>query len=104
MIQKDIAILSRNYKVLGDQEYLGSMGAHFEPATSALLSCLCDRDSIAIDIGANIGLTTLALAQIASAGKVIALEPVSKAFGLLGQNVAAAGLDNVLLLTLRWAT
>jgi FkbM family methyltransferase len=45
------------------------------------------RDSVCLDIGANIGLTALMLVEVASEGRVICVEPSPQNFPLLCENV-----------------
>jgi FkbM family methyltransferase len=65
------------------------IGATFEPATVLTLRALCDQGDHALDVGANIGLTALALSQYC--GKVVGVEPVPKTFNYLSSNVAGVG-------------
>lgn len=51
------------------------------------------KDAVVFDIGANIGMTSCVLGQIAS--KVYAFEPHPDVFALLEENVLANGLKNV---------
>ncbi|MBF7728938.1 FkbM family methyltransferase [Pseudomonas sp. N040] len=95
MIQREIVILGQRRTVAGDRDYLGQMGDEFEADTTALLAALCNPDATAVDIGANIGLTTLALSAICSEGSVLAIEPVPVTFTLLDSNLATAGVQNV---------
>src|SRR5687767_14041250 len=95
MLEKTINILDRRCTVVGDEGYLGGMGDRFEPDTCALLAALCDETIVALDIGANLGLTALALAQRASRGHVIAFDPVPTTHALLEANVRRNGADNV---------
>jgi len=95
MINREIKINGSTKTIQGDKDYLGKMDADFEPDTVAILAALCDVDSVALDIGANIGLTALALSDICFAGKVIAIEPVPRTFELLKTNLADANVQNV---------
>lgn len=95
MIEKTLSILDHQYRVTGDDDYLGAMGTHFEPDTCALLAALCDGTGLTLDIGANLGLTALALAQIAPQAKVLAFEPVANAYALLQKNIATNQIANV---------
>jgi len=50
----------------------------------------------AIDIGANIGITTVAIAKrIRKGGKLYSFEPVPEYFNILKDNVSSNGLENV---------
>lgn len=53
------------------------------------------RDSVVLDIGANIGALTVMLAQRCPLGHVVAFEPDSENFRCLQKNVALNQLDNV---------
>jgi FkbM family methyltransferase len=49
-----------------------------------------------IDIGANIGITTVAVAKkIGRRGKLYSFEPVPEYFGILKENISSNGLENV---------
>ena len=50
---------------------------------------LLEPQAVVFDVGANIGLTTLAFASIATEGRVFAFEPHASSFQYLTQNVAA---------------
>jgi FkbM family methyltransferase len=66
-------------------------GAYEGPQTSAVIEWLEDRPGVVIDVGANIGTTTL---QFAFAGRdVIAVEPIPSNFELLTTNVSRNGLN-----------
>lgn len=65
MIRKTISIGGHLHEVWGDTDYLGLMGEAFEPDTVDILRAFCDSANTVIDIGANIGLTSLALSAYA---------------------------------------
>lgn len=100
MLEKRLQIHGASHWIAGDADYLGRMGDTFEPFTGALLSGLCDVDSQVFDIGANIGLTALALAQACPIGQVLAFEPVPQTFAYLQRNIAQAGMLRVRALNL----
>lgn len=76
MTTKFVEILGRRFAISGDDDYLRSMGEEFDPDTVSLFRLLCGEDSRVMDIGANIGLTALALSQICPRGQIAAIEPV----------------------------
>jgi len=86
-----IAINGKAFSVVTDDTYLDHMNGVFEPDTTAILSSIAH--GIVLDIGANIGLTTLLQAPLAS--RIHSFEPSPTTFKLLQQNVAQAELDNV---------
>lgn len=59
-----------------------------------LAKSICPKDGICLDIGANIGLTTSILSQIAPDGQVISFEPSPKNFEYLQENVKQNNLQN----------
>lgn len=95
-----IKVLNKSLSVRGDAEYLGRMGEVFEEDTTSLLIALCNETTNAIDVGANIGLTSIALSQVCTKGKVIAIEPVPQTFGFLESNIEAANASNVSLVNI----
>ncbi len=87
----------KNYSMLGDTDYLGIYGEHFEPYTVEIFKRFCEEDSQIIDIGANIGLTTIALSDICSRGKIAAIEPIPITFEYLKENIKNSRLNNITL-------
>jgi len=60
------------------------------------LESIANEGIHAIDIGANIGITTVAIAKrIRRGGKLYSFEPVPEYFNILKDNVSSNGLDNV---------
>ncbi len=90
-----IEICGQHFVIYGDDDYLRNIGGEFEPDTVSLLRLLCGSDSHVLDVGANIGMTALALSRVCSRGQVAAIEPVSRTFRYLKQNVIKAGVPNV---------
>src|ERR1700724_4253990 len=69
----------------------------YEPFEMDLLLSLLNEGDIAVDIGANIGVYTLNMAQrIGAMGKVYAFEPEPTNFELLTKNVRENNLTNVI--------
>jgi FkbM family methyltransferase len=90
-----IEICGQRFAIYGDDDYLRNIGGEFEPDTVSLMRLLCGSDSHVLDVGANIGMTALALSRVCSGGQVAAIEPVSRTFRYLKQNVIKAGVPNV---------
>lgn len=67
----------------------------YEKYETALLLSQINKNSICVDVGANIGYYTLLMARLAK--KVYAFEPDKKSFGILKKNVEENGLKNVVL-------
>ena len=61
---------------------IAAEGSAFEPAV-ATLQLLDDADATFLDVGASIGLVSLAAAQLLDAGQVVACEPEPRAFACL---------------------
>ena len=78
---------------LGDEVglHVFTRGTYEGLQTSAVIEWLGDRPGVVIDVGANIGTTTL---QFAFAGRdVIAVEPIPSNFEMLTTNVSRNGLS-----------
>jgi FkbM family methyltransferase len=97
MNSKSLKILDRTFDISGEDNYLYDTGEEFEPDTVSLLRLLCDQDSRVLDIGANIGMTAIALAQLCPRGQIAAIEPVPRTFQYLRQNVSRARARNLKL-------
>lgn len=104
-----LAIGAGTYRIRSDDTYLKAMrrgrlhrleavlrqavGAHrFEPRMARLHATLIRPADVVLDVGANIGCTSLLFAQLAS--RVVAFEPVPQTFAFWQQNIAASGHDN----------
>lgn len=87
------------YKILalgGDDEYLPEVQDGYGADLLAFASALLTENSVVVDIGANIGLTSLLLARLA--GTVVAVEPAPNIFSLLKQNITDNRVSNVIAL------
>ena len=89
----EIAIGAGKYVMSSDDEYLSGLGQRFEPQTVRLLSTLFSPESVVLDIGANIGCTSILFGQ--RARRVVAFEPSPSTFAFLRTNVTRSGLANV---------
>jgi FkbM family methyltransferase len=84
----------RDYPI-GQTLYLDG---NFEPELASLMPHLNLAGSISLDIGANIGLHTLTMSELAGpTGQVLAFEPEAHNFQLLEQNLRRNGITNVVL-------
>lgn len=73
----------------GDQ-YYDHLGQHAAACGEIEIAArILHRDAIIFDVGANIGVTTLAFASIATEGCVFSFEPLAGSFRYLEQNIAA---------------
>jgi len=64
---------------------------------SLIIEKACQKNSIVIDVGANIGWYTLQYARyVGSNGKIYAFEPVKENFQLLKKNISKNGYENVI--------
>lgn len=61
----------------------------------SLVSRQVPANSLIVDVGANIGLSTIALSQAVPRGKVIAFEPSPRNLEFLKKNIRANGINNV---------
>lgn len=70
----------------------------YEKYETALLLSQINKNSICVDVGANIGYYTLLMAR--KSKKVYAFEPDKKSFEILKKNVEENGLKNVVLVNI----
>ena len=89
----EIAIGRRRWNIASDDDYLSRLGTDFEPQTVALLDTLFSSESVVLDVGANIGCTSILFGQ--RARRVIAFEPSPTTFRYLQRNIGGAELRNV---------
>lgn len=89
----DTMIGARSFTLASDDNYLQHIGAQFEPNLVQLFSKLVRAGDVVLDIGANIGCTSLLFGQIAR--QVYSFEPSPSTFAFLKKNVDAGGLDNI---------
>lgn len=88
-----IAIGDNTYEIASDDDYLTVLGTEFEPQTTALFRTLFEPAAVVLDIGANIGCTSLLFSQ--RARRVVAFEPSPSTFRYLKRNIDAANAGNV---------
>src|SRR5690349_1293716 len=86
---------AKKYRIASDDNYLQQIGRRFEPGMVRLFGSLVRGHFCVLDVGANIGCTSILFGEIAQ--RVIAFEPSPSTFRFLEQNVEAAGLRNVAL-------
>lgn len=99
MRQKRFRLAGQDTTVHGDPgdhyfQQAKSFGAQLEPLGRLMRSTL-PPDAVAIDIGANIGLSTILMARACPAGHVFAFEPAPRTCAFLRQNLEANGIRNV---------
>ena len=94
-MKKIISVSGRNVDIeAGDKdEYLQTRGESFEPDLCAMFAKYAPRDGRArLDIGANIGLAAMALAELGGS-PVYAFEPIPATFSYLAANLSRNGYD-----------
>jgi len=76
---------------LTDPVISGALTLHvFEPSELAFFQKYCRADMTLVDIGANVGLyTALAMQQLDSTGRIVAIEPHPQNYAFLQKNIAA---------------
>src|SRR4051812_25321597 len=63
----------------------------------AVVRKLIEPGSVAVDLGANIGVYTKVLSELVGAeGRVLSVEPIPQTFAVLSRNVRSLGLKNVI--------
>lgn len=92
---RPIKVGDKSYSVYTDDVYLDLMGADFEPHMVALFRKFITKQSVILDVGANIGLTTILFAELGK--QVVSFEPSPSTFRLLRNNVTRAQARNTTL-------
>ena len=106
----DLSIGGRNHRITSDDVYLRQMRSgtgnalnsalrglvglnRFEPRMDKLFSSLIEKQFDVLDVGANIGCTSILFGHLARS--VTAFEPTPRTFELWRGNIAASGLPNI---------
>jgi len=84
---------NETYRLVSDDDYLGRVEGVFEPEMSTLYTRLIRPNDVVLDVGANIGCTSILFSRLAA--KVYSFEPSPTTFLFLQQNLLAAGASNV---------
>jgi len=96
--EASVQIGNTGYQIVSDDAYLDSVGRVFEPQMVKLFCSLIQPRHVVVDVGANIGLTTILFSQLAA--KVISFEASPSTFRYLQRNVRRSGSHNVTLVNL----
>jgi FkbM family methyltransferase len=96
-VERTIRLLGKPTAMVDCDEshYLTNISETFETDTLSTFAAICQPHFNVLDIGANIGLTAIALARFCSKGKVFAIEASPDTFRYLKDNIARAGMTNV---------
>lgn len=94
-----VTVMGRTYRVFGYEgegwfELLRKAGAFGEPHLADLANYVRE-DAVCLDVGANLGLYTLALSAMCPKGRVVAFEPDAPTFSALERTIEANGCKNV---------
>ncbi len=89
----EVQVGDKAYFIVSDDQYLDHIQNGFEPEMVSLFSCLAQNSRVILDIGANIGCTSLLFSELAE--KVFAFEPSPTTCGFLKRNIRASQKDNI---------
>src|SRR4051812_46726112 len=95
---KSVLIGRRRFDISGLDEndpYFAGIGDSFEPEFERLCNDLICDDYVCADVGANLGLKTLLLAQHVPNGRVIAIEAAPTVAELLAKNIDHSDMKNI---------
>lgn len=92
-MKSTVRIGDKDFVVESDDTYLTSIGREFEPAMVELFKCLIQPDMVVMDIGGNIGLTSLLFSTLAS--EVHVFEPSPSTHAILKRNLGSGNAANV---------
>lgn len=88
----------KRYRIESDDNYLDHIRGVFEPHMVQLFDALVKPSDTVLDIGANIGCTSILFGS--RTRQVVSFEPSPTTFGFLKKNLDASGLNNVTALNL----
>ena len=91
--EKPLQIGSKSYQIMSDDNYLFKMGNEFEPEMCYLFQSLIQGNFRILDVGANIGLTSLIFAELSA--HVDSFEPSPSTFEILQKNISKSGYSNI---------
>ena len=83
----------KRYRIASDDTYLNHIDGNFEPDMVALFDTLVESGHCVLDVGANIGCTSILFAD--RARHVYCFEPSPTTFQYLKQNIESAALPNI---------
>jgi FkbM family methyltransferase len=81
------------YRIESDDRYLDTIRGAFEPHMVELFDTLVKPSDTVLDIGANIGCTSILFGS--RARRVVSFEPSPSTYQFLQKNVQASGLQNI---------
>lgn len=90
-----VHIGDKKYFIESDDDYLDYIKDGFEPNMVQLFKTLIRESDTILDIGANIGCTTILFGELCN--KVYAFEPSPTTFAFLEKNISRSGLNNITL-------
>lgn len=93
---KRLKIGNNFYLIESDDNYLRNSWGRFEPDLVRLFSSIVKKSDCVIDVGANIGCTSILFGDLAA--KVYSFEPSTSTFNFLEKNIGSSGLKNVELI------
>jgi FkbM family methyltransferase len=96
-LNRDIYINKIKYNFDGDIRYLSGAPKDFDVITLSIFQNFCKNNSYVLDLGANIGFTAIALADICFDGKIAAVEPLEPTFNFLRKNINKSEKNNITL-------
>jgi FkbM family methyltransferase len=85
----------KKYRIESDDQYLQHISGRFEPNMVELFDLLIKPTDTVLDVGANIGCTSILFGE--RARKVFSFEPSPTTFKFLAKNIQTSGLTNVRL-------
>jgi FkbM family methyltransferase len=97
-MQRGINIEGKKLSFTGVSEsdrYFLSINDNFGHRFQEFCRVYLQNDYVALDIGANIGVTTCILSHFLNKGKIYSFEPGKKCFNALVKNIAANNIKNV---------
>lgn len=89
----EFSVPGRKYRLVSDDDYLAQIDERYEPDMVALFASVVSAPDQVLDIGANIGCTSILFGELAK--RVVSFEPSPSTFRFLRRNISDSGLTNI---------
>ena len=101
--KNDFIIGNSKFSIVSDEVYSHHLGNEFEPHTSKLITAFSNKytrrgEDNAIDVGANIGMTSILMSSLYR--NVYSFEPAPGTYSLLEENIKRNNITNIVLYNL----
>lgn len=98
MLSKGITLFGKHFDIAGvgpDDPYFKGLADNPDADFTKVIRIFLPPEAVALDIGANIGMTSCLMSQQLSNGKIFSFEPSPSVFPILSRNLETNSVPNV---------